>query len=364
MCFCRSSASGPPGPRSAIARSCAICPRICRSGTRSRRPPTRVSAPSVRATTTVSSPACASAPPNPTSSSSTTTCCARTRRVRQNAYGEVIPSCSRAIIDEAHQLEDVATQHFGFSVSNYRFEELARDVQKVAGSAPSKTRTTGRRSTRRSPVCANHATAFFTEVAFAHRGDGRLKSEERVRATPESLGQTLDAAAHLTGALDILESTLQLTRRLAVRLGQAGEPAAGRDADADPTRARTSRRWCAAPASCGPSCVSCSAAATTTTSSSSSFADAACSCARRRSTSPRSSATLLDRQDAHDGPDVGHADRRRRVRLHPHAAGHRRRRRSASPLGVRLQRGRRSCTCRSGCRIRGRIDSRSRPAAR
>ena len=54
--------------------------------------------------------------------------------VRQNAYGEVIPSCSRAIIDEAHQLEDVATQHFGFSVSNYRFEELARDVQKVAGS--------------------------------------------------------------------------------------------------------------------------------------------------------------------------------------------------------------------------------------
>mgnify|MGYP003694184535 CR=1 FL=1 len=33
--------------------------------------------------------------------------------VRQNAYGEVIPSCAHAIIDEAHQLEDVATQYFG-----------------------------------------------------------------------------------------------------------------------------------------------------------------------------------------------------------------------------------------------------------
>ncbi len=30
--------------------------------------------------------------------------------VRQNAYGEVIPECHVAIIDEAHQLEDVATQ--------------------------------------------------------------------------------------------------------------------------------------------------------------------------------------------------------------------------------------------------------------
>src|SRR5205807_4478066 len=54
--------------------------------------------------------------------------------LRQNAYGEVIPACSRAIIDEAHQLEDVATQHFGFSVSNYRVEELARDVEKIAAS--------------------------------------------------------------------------------------------------------------------------------------------------------------------------------------------------------------------------------------
>jgi ATP-dependent DNA helicase DinG len=130
--------------------------------------------------------------------------------VRQNAYGEVIPSCSRAIIDEAHQLEDVATQHFGFSVSNYRFEELARDVQKVAGPGTIEDPEDRAEIDKAVARLRNHATTFFNEVAFAHRGDGRLKSEERVRATPESLGQTLDAAAHLTGALDILESTLQL----------------------------------------------------------------------------------------------------------------------------------------------------------
>ena len=51
--------------------------------------------------------------------------------VRQSTYGEVIPTCSFAIIDEAHQLEDVATQYFGVSVSNNRLEELARDGRRL-----------------------------------------------------------------------------------------------------------------------------------------------------------------------------------------------------------------------------------------
>jgi ATP-dependent DNA helicase DinG len=130
--------------------------------------------------------------------------------VRQNAYGEVIPACSRAIIDEAHQLEDVATQHFGLSVSNYRFEELARDVEKAAASDAIDQHSDKQDIAKALERLRDHAKAFFTEVAFAHRGDGRMKSEERVRATDESLGQTREAAAHLTGALDVLEATLQL----------------------------------------------------------------------------------------------------------------------------------------------------------
>ena len=132
--------------------------------------------------------------------------------VRHNAYGEVIPACSRAIIDEAHQLEDIATQHFGLSVSNYRFEELARDVEKVAASAAIEEQADRREIAKALERLRDHAKAFFTEVAFAHRGDGRMKSEERVRATDESLGHTRDAAAHLTGALDLLEATLQLIK--------------------------------------------------------------------------------------------------------------------------------------------------------
>ncbi len=53
--------------------------------------------------------------------------------VRQSAYGEVIPACSYAVIDEAHQFEDVATQYFGVAVSNYRLDDLAGDVRRLLG---------------------------------------------------------------------------------------------------------------------------------------------------------------------------------------------------------------------------------------
>ncbi len=58
--------------------------------------------------------------------------------VRLEGYGEVLPRCEAAIFDEAHQLEEVATQYLGKAVSNFRFEELARDVLREAAAAKSK----------------------------------------------------------------------------------------------------------------------------------------------------------------------------------------------------------------------------------
>lgn len=41
----------------------------------------------------------------------------------------VLPDAGIVIFDEAHELEDVASSYFGISLSNIRFEELARDVE-------------------------------------------------------------------------------------------------------------------------------------------------------------------------------------------------------------------------------------------
>jgi ATP-dependent DNA helicase DinG len=128
--------------------------------------------------------------------------------VRQSNYGEVIPAFNRVILDEAHQLEDIATQYFGFSVSNYRFDELARDVERLTIAD----RMAKDEIVKSLEKLRNHARAFFTELAFAHRGDGRVKNEERVRATKESLGRTFDSAAVLTGALDLVEANLALLK--------------------------------------------------------------------------------------------------------------------------------------------------------
>src|SRR6201981_379129 len=44
------------------------------------------------------------------------------------AAAGVLPEAAAVIFDEAHELEEVASSYFGLSVSNIRFEELARDT--------------------------------------------------------------------------------------------------------------------------------------------------------------------------------------------------------------------------------------------
>jgi ATP-dependent DNA helicase DinG len=131
--------------------------------------------------------------------------------VRQNAYGEVIPSCGHAIIDEAHQLEDIATQYFGYSVSTYRLEDLARDVERAverAGTAPGMRQGELARAIER---LRDWGHAFFADLERAHRegrrGPGSSR-EERVRVTAASLAESHDNAANLIGALELIESTL------------------------------------------------------------------------------------------------------------------------------------------------------------
>jgi ATP-dependent DNA helicase DinG len=48
--------------------------------------------------------------------------------LRNGAYGAVLPDYAAVILDEAHQIEDVASEYFGVQVSNYQIDDLLRDV--------------------------------------------------------------------------------------------------------------------------------------------------------------------------------------------------------------------------------------------
>jgi ATP-dependent DNA helicase DinG len=52
--------------------------------------------------------------------------------VRDLDFGAIIPDYSAVVFDEAHEIEAVAGQHFGLSLSTYRFEEIARDTEAIA----------------------------------------------------------------------------------------------------------------------------------------------------------------------------------------------------------------------------------------
>ena len=52
--------------------------------------------------------------------------------LRDESYeGGILPEYHAVVFDEAHEIEDVAGQYFGVSVSNYQFQDLRRDIAAV-----------------------------------------------------------------------------------------------------------------------------------------------------------------------------------------------------------------------------------------
>jgi len=133
--------------------------------------------------------------------------------VRQSAFGEVIPNCRFAIVDEAHQLEDVATQYFGLSVSNWRLEDFGRDITRaVSGTAIADREKAGQISDDAQRI-ANAARGFFAAaqmLRFELPGNAS-GGDTRVRIRPAQTAKLTDEGAALVAALEALEADVALT---------------------------------------------------------------------------------------------------------------------------------------------------------
>ncbi|WP_242361979.1 ATP-dependent DNA helicase [Anaeromyxobacter sp. SG17] len=114
---------------------------------------------------------------------------------------EILPDYDVVIFDEAHALEEVATEYFGLQVSSYRVDELGRDALRAVGDRPDLASmmrdATGelRRAGER----------FFQAVAAA-----RGQEEESVRAplVEELLAPCERDQARLDAALEALRELL------------------------------------------------------------------------------------------------------------------------------------------------------------
>ena len=118
--------------------------------------------------------------------------------LKQGDFGSVLPSYSAIVFDEAHELEDVATAYFGVMVSNYRLEELVRDIEKALVDLHSPSTFVEKQLSRLSV----YATEFF---AWFRGREGRFPLEE--------LGEGLETRRGPQGAGDAYRS---LVAQLAV----------------------------------------------------------------------------------------------------------------------------------------------------
>jgi len=117
----------------------------------------------------------------------------------------VLPEAGIVIFDEAHELEDVASSYFGISLSNIRFEELARDLETMlrAKQALNSSITSAAQTAR------ERARMFFAALprGSANRsgGDGRipfLNREEFLEAQGDLYLGLLNALHRLEGELE------------------------------------------------------------------------------------------------------------------------------------------------------------------
>ncbi len=118
--------------------------------------------------------------------------------LKQTGFGEVLPGADAVIIDEAHQIPDVATRFFSRSVSAWQLSELARDSLAACATA------SGALRLLQEPIDQLKSRLSLT-VSHAHtlpeRGDWR-----RLEPIMGKLQDLLDALVDLRNALEPLQS--------------------------------------------------------------------------------------------------------------------------------------------------------------
>jgi ATP-dependent DNA helicase DinG len=124
-----------------------------------------------------------------------------------SADAGVLPAAGAVIFDEAHELEETASNYFGIGLSTQRFDELARDVETMLRAKQASTSAIESATA----TLRDRARMFFAALPVAidsNTGLGRMPFEQRAEFLEES-GDTytgaLNALTRLEGELERLK---------------------------------------------------------------------------------------------------------------------------------------------------------------
>ena len=115
--------------------------------------------------------------------------------LRNGAYGAVLPDYAAVILDEAHQIEDVASEYFGVGVSNYQIDDLLYDV----GGLRLENNEVERELARISSRVQRFADAFWVSFKAGRGLEGRFALPSRKSEPPASAGGLVDANEEQAG---------------------------------------------------------------------------------------------------------------------------------------------------------------------
>ena len=133
--------------------------------------------------------------------------------VKGEERGGIIPEYSAVIFDEAHDIEDVAGQYFGVSVSSYQFEELIRDVTALA-----RRKNFGSQELDRILIAVGERAAQFLALFGGSEGRTGFRSHEAfLMKNEEAYRDVLNALELAALQLELLKSApdeaIPLTQR-------------------------------------------------------------------------------------------------------------------------------------------------------
>lgn len=140
--------------------------------------------------------------------------------LKQGGFGEVIPEHDAVVFDEAHHLEEIASNYFGMECSNWRVNELINDLTRAM---ESENATDDDLKVSMKSV-TQRATSFFSMLAFGHY-EGRYPlghiinggQKERIQESYRLFGVSL---TELERELKRFAGASELSERLSERAAE------------------------------------------------------------------------------------------------------------------------------------------------
>jgi ATP-dependent DNA helicase DinG len=128
--------------------------------------------------------------------------------LKEDGFGDILGAADAVILDEAHQIPDLATQFFGATVSSRRIENLLKEAQTEITSHLARVSVD------------SDAAAVVADVSAAARGVERA-SKQLSSSLPSRVGRfsLSDMGAQLTSSVDELSRSLQTLQSNLADLG-------------------------------------------------------------------------------------------------------------------------------------------------